>query len=106
VVQEQSKLVSGKHKIVSNGSYDPLEICCGTKKVVMPKKKVYAARNVKDCTKFTTRIKDKTKHSSVFLPRHFCASLMVENDPKKEIEALRRMHRVAKEMDQAIHEFI
>ena len=56
-------------------------------------------------TKFTTRINDKTKESSVSLPRHFCASLMVENDPKKEIEALRRKDRVAKEMDQAIHEF-
>ncbi len=30
-------------------------------------------------------------------------SNLVENDPKKEIEALRQKHTVAQEMDQAIH---
>jgi hypothetical protein len=40
---------SGKHKIVSNGSYDLLVFHSGTKKTVIPKKKVFAARNLKDC---------------------------------------------------------
>ena len=40
----------------------------------MPKKKVIAARNLNDWTKFTTQIKDKTKKKSVLLTRHLCAS--------------------------------
>ena len=42
----------------------------------MPKKKVIAAWNLKDWTKFTTQIKDKTKkNETVFVMRHLCASV-------------------------------
>jgi hypothetical protein len=58
----------------------------------MSKKNVIAARNLKDWTKFTTGIKDKPKQNSVFFTKFL-----------KEIEASRQKHRVAKEMDQAIH---
>jgi hypothetical protein len=37
-----------------------------TKKTVMPKKKVFAARHLKDCTKFT---KKKKKENQSFLSR-------------------------------------
>jgi hypothetical protein len=57
---------SGKHKIVSNGSYDLLVFHSGTKKTVIPKKKVFAARNLKDCTKFTTQNKKAKKRKSKF----------------------------------------
>jgi len=41
----------------------------------MPKKKVIAARNLENLTKFTTQNKENKKENQVFLSRHFCASL-------------------------------
>jgi len=66
---------SGKHKIVPSCSNERLDFGSGTKEAVMPKKKFIAPRNLKDWTKFTTHINEKTKTIAVFLTRHFCASL-------------------------------
>jgi hypothetical protein len=57
---------SGKHKIVYSGPYDLLDFHSGTKKTVMPKKKVFAVRNLKDCTKFTPQNKKEKKRKSKF----------------------------------------
>ena len=46
-----------------------------TKKAVMPKKKVIAARNLKDWTKFTTQINETTNKNAVFLTQQFDAFL-------------------------------
>ena len=40
---------------------DRLDFGSGTKEVVIPKKKVIGARNLKDWTKFTTQINVKTE---------------------------------------------
>jgi hypothetical protein len=70
---------SGKHKIVSSGSYEPLDFCSGKKKV-MSKKKVFAARNLKDCIPNLPLKRGKAeKKIKVFLSRQFCASLKYAN---------------------------
>ena len=61
---------SGKRKIVSNTPDGSLDFGSGTKKAVIPKKKVIAARNLKDWTKFTTQNNEKQKKEK-FLTRQF-----------------------------------
>jgi hypothetical protein len=64
---------SGKHKIISNAPYGAWDFC--TKKAVMPKKKVIAARNLKDWTKFTSQINRTTNKNTDFLTQQFYAFL-------------------------------
>jgi len=59
---------SEKHTIVSNAPNGVFEFCFSTRKVVMPKKKVIASRNLKDWTKFTTQINETTRKK--FLKRN------------------------------------
>ena len=67
---------SGNHKIVSRGPNGPRDFHSGTKKPVMPKKKVFVARNLKDCLpNLPLRPGKAKKKIKFFLSRQFCASL-------------------------------
>ena len=63
---------SGKHKIVSNGSYDLLVFHSGTKKTVIPKKKVFVGRDLKDDYQvYHSKQESKKKKIKVFYRDNF-----------------------------------
>jgi hypothetical protein len=57
---------SGKHKIVSSGSYGARHVDSGTKKAGMPKKKVIAARNLEIGPSLPLKSMRKQKQFPVF----------------------------------------
>jgi hypothetical protein len=65
-------LYSGKHKVVSREPFGARDFRSGTKKKVVPKKKDFATRNLKDCLpSLPLKTRKQKKKIKVFYPDNF-----------------------------------
>ncbi len=71
---------SGKHKIVYRQPLGRRDLCPGTKKTAMPKKKVIVARNLKECSpSLPLKTRTAKKRKSIFYRDTFVLPWIIQN---------------------------